>query len=63
MKDIQISKLRIENIQNQAGLFSGNNIHYQNHMRKKENKGFGNITGKRNHFFYHYCILKNFEKS
>lgn len=63
MKEIQIMSLKIEIIQNQSVVFSGNNLHYQNHMRKKENKGFGNLLGKHNCLLYQQCTIKNAEKS
>lgn len=63
MKDIQIMNLRIESLENQSALFSGNNLSYQNHVRRKKNQGFGNLLGKNNQLLYQRCTIKNREKS
>ncbi len=63
MKNIQIQDLKIEILQQQSAIFSGNNIQYKSFLKKKENKGFGNVTGTANHLFHQSCTVKNFEKS
>ena len=37
MKNIQIQALKIEILQQQSAIFSGNNIQYKSFLKKKEN--------------------------
>lgn len=62
LEEIHIANIKIESIQNQSAMFSGNNLQYQNYIKKKENKGFGYLTGMNNRLLYQKSIVKNVEK-